>query len=122
MMSYDAWKLDTPPWCEDAEPNYCGDCMVEIEEEETHCKFCDTLYRMTPYENAGKNSGILAFRSGNHYITLVFEDGSLYRYTKESAGEDNLRLMQKLAREGQGLNSFVSINRPPYVHKENLNG
>ena len=68
---------------------------------------------MERYGNRGGNSGIVAYEIGHDFITVKFEDGSVYLYTNYSAGSDAIEHMKQLAIAGEGLNSF--INR--YVRK-----
>ena len=62
---------------------------------------------MQTYKNLGGNSGISAYEIFDDYIAIQFSDGSIYEYSKMSAGSDNIEQMKILACNGQGLNSFV---------------
>lgn len=100
---------------------HCDDCGDAFEHgTETTCRSCVVWNSMFVYKNKGRNSGILSFRSGNHYIQILFHDWSLYRYTTKSAGHDTIKEMQALARSGQGLNSYIYRKKPDYVYKEKL--
>ncbi|WP_199099892.1 hypothetical protein [Dyella sp. ASV21] len=68
---------------------------------------------MERYLNLGRDSNVMAYELGVGSITVQFNDGSVYLYTNQSAGQDNLAELQRLAKIGQGLNSY--INR--YVRK-----
>ncbi len=63
---------------------------------------------MTPYENQGGSSPILAFEIGDDSIMIKFVDGSLYLFTYQSAGSSNVEQMKKYAMFGHGLNGFIS--------------
>lgn len=63
---------------------------------------------MERYKNFGGNSGVSAYEIGNDSITVQFSTGSVYLYTSESAGRDNIEKMKSLAVAGQGLNSYIS--------------
>jgi len=63
---------------------------------------------MERYKNLGGDSGVIAFEIAEGSITVEFKDGSAYLYTNQSAGSGNIAEMQRLARAGQGLNSFIS--------------
>lgn len=118
-MSYDTWKLANPPHYDMPEPEYfCRDCNEPLEEPIDLCPICEVTQHMHHYKNKGGNSSILFYKSGHHYITLIFSDYSVYRYTKNSVGEKNLNKMKKLAKKGVGLNSFISRNHPPYTYKK----
>ena len=70
---------------------------------------------MERYKNLGANSGIIAYEIDDQSITVEFQDGSVYLYTYDSAGAENIERMKKLAIAGEGLNSF--INTTPSVRK-----
>lgn len=55
---------------------------------------------------------------GENSIKVKFYDGSLYLYTNNSAGSQNIRKMKELAIAGSGLNSFINRNvRTGYASK-----
>jgi len=43
-------------------------------------------------------------------ITVFFKNGQQYTYSYDSAGEDNVETMKDLAKQGQGLNSYIHNN------------
>lgn len=63
---------------------------------------------MTPYRDWDHDSGVRAYDIGQSHIDVQFKDGALYRYTTLSAGQLNLEHMARLARAGEGLNSFIN--------------
>ncbi|MFY0310165.1 hypothetical protein ACFMBG_09770 [Leisingera sp. D0M16] len=63
---------------------------------------------METYSNFGRDSGVVAFEIGRDYILVQFSDGSIYEYTSISVGRRNLDEMARLARQGEGLNSFIN--------------
>lgn len=63
---------------------------------------------MTRYSNKGHDSGILAYEISPTEISVKFSDGSVYRYSYNSAGQNNVEQMKKLAQQGEGLNSFIN--------------
>ena len=65
---------------------------------------------MTVYGNKGKDSGILAYEIQVDSITVRFSDFSEYLYTHASADSSNIEAMKNLARDGEGLNSFINRN------------
>ncbi len=74
---------------------------------------------MEQYKNLGQDSGVVAFESGIDFIKVQFRDGSVYLYTYSSAGSDNIEHMKQLARNGEGLNSFINRKvRKAYARKE----
>jgi hypothetical protein len=62
------------------------------------------------YKNLGGNSNVIAYEIGDSWIAVRFSDGSVYVYTYESAGLNNIEHMKNLARVGVGLNSFINLN------------
>lgn len=73
---------------------------------------------MEQYGNLGGDSGIAAYEIGPGSITIWFKDGAAYLYTNQSAGAANIAEMQRLARAGQGLNSYISrVVRKGYAQK-----
>ena len=74
---------------------------------------------MELYRNLGGDSGIEAYEAGPDFIRVQFSDGSVYLYTYESAGSQNIEHMKQLAVNGQGLNSFINTTvRYDYAQKE----
>lgn len=74
---------------------------------------------MERYANLGGNSGVVGYEIGNDFIRVQFSDGSIYLYTYASAGADNIEQMKRLARNGRGLNTFISKNvYKRYARKE----
>ncbi|MBS0420445.1 MAG: hypothetical protein JSR66_22250 [Proteobacteria bacterium] len=63
---------------------------------------------MERYLNRSGNSRIVAYKVGPASITVQFSDGSLYLYTYESAGAENIERMKELAVSGRGLSSFIA--------------
>ena len=74
---------------------------------------------MTPYKNINGQSNIIAYENGDGYIKIQFAKGywKIYTYTNLSAGNSIVKHMQKLALQGHGLNSYISINKPHYSSK-----
>lgn len=60
------------------------------------------------YANLSGASAVRGYEIGQGSITVQFRDGSIYVYTNASAGPVNIAEMQRLAKLGQGLNSFIS--------------
>jgi hypothetical protein len=63
---------------------------------------------MERYKNLSGDSGVTAYKIDNDSITVRFIDGTSYLYTKATAGAQNISEMQRLARDGQGLSTFIS--------------
>lgn len=74
---------------------------------------------MERYRNLNGDSGVVAYEDGPDFIRVQFSDGAIYLYTNVSAGTQNIERMKQLAKNGQGLNSFINLNvRKAYVQKE----
>jgi hypothetical protein len=70
------------------------------------------------YQNLGGNSGVLSFEIGMGSLAVMFSDGKHYLYTNESAGGASIAEMQRLARIGRGLNSYITrVVKTGYARK-----
>lgn len=63
---------------------------------------------MERYKNLDGDSGVIAYETGPNYIRVQFSDRSIYLYTYESAGSQNIEYMKRLAENGEGLNAFIN--------------
>lgn len=74
---------------------------------------------MERYGNNDGDSGVRAYEIGLDFIRINFSSGSVYLYTYESAGKDNIEQMKLLAQRGDGLNTFINTKvRNLYAQKE----
>lgn len=74
---------------------------------------------MERYKNLSGSSAISAYETGEDYIRVQFKDGSVYLYTYDSAGADDIEEMKILAESGQGLNAYINMNvKKDYEKKE----
>lgn len=65
---------------------------------------------MQNYANLGGDSNVSRYEIGSDFIKVEFNDSSIYKYTNESAGENHVAEMKRLAVLGQGLNSYIMLN------------
>ena len=73
---------------------------------------------MESYANAGGDSGVVAYEVGDDSIAVQFKGGAEYLYNYASTGQANVEQMKKLARAGQGLNSYISrVVKKAYARK-----
>jgi hypothetical protein len=73
---------------------------------------------MQRYKNQSGDSGVVAYDIDAGSITIEFRGGDRYLYTIASAGAANIAHMQRLARSGRGLCSFISqVIRNHYERK-----
>lgn len=63
---------------------------------------------MLPYQNLSGHSGVISYETTRGSIRVKFKNGSIYTYTRQSAGERNLAMMKVLATRGRGLSTFIS--------------
>ena len=63
---------------------------------------------MQPYQNLGGNSGVRAYEIGEGSIIVEFERGGAYLYTDASSGATHIAEMQRLARSGEGLATYIN--------------
>jgi hypothetical protein len=74
---------------------------------------------MIPYADEGGDSGVAGYETGDYWIRVRFKDDSVYFYTNDSAGSENVERMKALAAAGEGLNSFISSEvRTAYARQE----
>jgi hypothetical protein len=62
------------------------------------------------YKNLSGDSKIAKFESKKDRITILFADHSIYRYSNQSAGPENISKMKTLALAGKGLGTFIEKN------------
>lgn len=72
---------------------------------------------MQKYNDINNDSNIESFEIGEDFIEVEFKDGSIYKYTYFSAGAHCVEEMKKLALNHNGLNSYISKNKPNYSSK-----
>jgi len=65
---------------------------------------------MPLYENISGESNVSGYNIGPYFIQVMFSSGNVYRYSYDSAGQENVEEMKRLAIAGQGLGSFIQNN------------
>ena len=71
---------------------------------------------MEQYKKLGRDSGISFYEINSDSITVQFSTGKIYLYTYQSAGSHNIEEMKLLAKNGEGLNSFIQrVARKDYA-------
>ncbi|MDB5115028.1 MAG: hypothetical protein JWQ79_520 [Mucilaginibacter sp.] len=63
---------------------------------------------MQKYRTADHDTGVVAFETGRDCISIMFKDGSVYVYTKKSAGTAAITEMKTLAEKGEGLTTYIN--------------
>jgi hypothetical protein len=62
---------------------------------------------MERYANLSGDSSVIAFEIEPGEITVQFDSGMFYLYNTTSTSPANIQEMQRLARAGRGLGSFI---------------
>lgn len=63
---------------------------------------------MTPYKDINSDSGVMAYEIGEGSITVAFSKGGVYLYNAERPGLSQVVEMQRLAKNGDGLNTYIN--------------
>ena len=63
---------------------------------------------MTSYKNLNGDSGILEYKIGTNYILILFKKTGTYKYDYINVGKVHVEAMQKLAKQGPGLNTYIN--------------
>ncbi|MBB4758172.1 hypothetical protein GGR74_003690 [Xanthomonas arboricola] len=76
---------------------------------------------MQCYGNRQGHSGVVAYAVADDAIAVRFRSGETYVYTAASAGADVVATMQRLAKAGRGLSTYISQSvRDAYAGKMTL--
>jgi len=65
---------------------------------------------MEKYKNLGGNSSVATYEIAKDSMKIGFTSHSVYLYTNQSAGSENIRKMKTLAEAGKGLSTFIDKN------------
>ena len=66
---------------------------------------------MIEYKNINHDSNVEAYSIGLDYIDVkFFGTAKVYRYSYRSAGREHVEKMKTLAKQGDGLNSYIMRN------------
>ena len=72
---------------------------------------------MERYRNFSGDSGVTAFELHHDGIAVRFVSGPEYLYTVESAGPHHVAEMKRRARDGRGLSTWISQEKPQYAKR-----
>jgi hypothetical protein len=64
---------------------------------------------MKQYKRLNGDSGVTHYEWGTDHITVQFVDGTRYRYSYAIPGRKHVEAMKKLARDGKGLSTYISV-------------
>ena len=68
--------------------------------------------RMERYLDLDGDSGVVGYEIGDTFIRVQFDRTfKIYTYSYRSAGIDRVEDMKRLARSGDGLNSYIMKNK-----------
>lgn len=62
------------------------------------------------YKNLSGDSKVSKFEIKKDALTIRFADHTVYRYTNQTAGPENISKMKTLALAGKGLGTFITAN------------
>ena len=62
---------------------------------------------MQRYQNAGGKSDVARFHIAKDSVIVRFTCHSVYQYSNQSAGPENVSKMKELALAGKGLGTFI---------------
>lgn len=60
------------------------------------------------YKNLSGDSNVVRYEVTKDVVTVQFADNSVYNYSNQSAGQDNIAKMKTLAAAGKGLGTFIA--------------
>lgn len=60
------------------------------------------------YKNLSGDSKVVRYEVTKDVVTVQFADHSVYNYSNQSAGLDNIGKMKTLAAAGKGLGTFIA--------------
>ena len=63
---------------------------------------------MKPYPNQSGDSGVVAYEIEGDSIKIAFHGGHTYLYDEVKPGLEEVREMQRLAKQGWGLSTYIS--------------
>ncbi|RQP22313.1 hypothetical protein [Piscinibacter terrae] len=72
---------------------------------------------MKRYANLSGDSGVVAYEDRPGAIVIQFQGGDTYEYSTQSAGASVVAEMQRLARSGRGLSTFIAKHKPGFVRR-----
>ena len=62
------------------------------------------------YKNLGGASKVARYEITKDVVTVIFKNNSVYNYSNQSAGMDNIAKMKTLATAGKGLSTFIEAS------------
>jgi hypothetical protein len=63
---------------------------------------------MQPYRDIDSDSNVAAYEIGPGSITVQFASGVTYLYNASAPGPGHVAEMQRLAKNGDGLNAYIN--------------
>lgn len=65
---------------------------------------------MTKYKNLGGKSTVAMYDIAKDGVTIRFTDHSVYIYSNQSAGPENVKKLKTLSVAGKGLGTFIEAS------------
>lgn len=62
---------------------------------------------MPVYKDLDGDSGVRSYEVGDSFIIVTFNGGKTYRWSYAKAGILHVEQMKKIAKHGDGLNSYI---------------
>lgn len=62
------------------------------------------------YKNLGGASKVARYELKKDVVTIIFKNNSMYNYSNQSCGEENIAKMKTLATAGKGLSTFIEAS------------
>ena len=62
------------------------------------------------YKNLSGKSTVKRYEIAKDALKIIFTNGTMYRYTNQSASPENIAKMKELAHAGKGLGTFIETN------------
>ncbi|MFM0194065.1 hypothetical protein [Paraburkholderia strydomiana] len=63
---------------------------------------------MQRYGNRSGKSGVVAYEIGDNFVAARFNSGTTYWYSKKSVGAKHVAALKRLAKQGEGLGTYIS--------------
>lgn len=60
------------------------------------------------YRDSQGTNNATGYATGRTWILVQFKDNALYLYTNESCGAEHVRELKRLAKLGEGLDSYIN--------------
>ncbi len=80
--------------------------LIGLSPMRLHAQSADTPLK--PYRDTQGTHNATAYATGRTWILIQFKDSALYLYTNASCGAEHVRELKRLAKLGEGLDSYIN--------------